>query len=428
MDAHGLFLGMGLVDVSRRACVLGVTCAVTVVGCSQNETSGDAPPVTDVSTTTGDPVPVPTTPPPSAPPRPGDGTRPPRLGPASTSSTAPSSDGADGTVGADWVAAPPPAAAPAPGVTPVLVTFFSHNERTRSRFDRFRTDPEAYAAWRSALIEVVRLFDEYGVRYSWQSDYVILEAITTFEADAVADDPDATDGLPILTWMAEEMGVSIEPHAHECITPPTEGDCSDRPYNYADVAQVLQDVSGIVPAPVIGGTSEAERSVQQFGACIRGNVYDVEWCPTILIGFAGAQGGHTTDDHHSGVWRPSGFDSDGFLVHDPDGPLLNVGRGYSIGLFSDTVRTEVEPLEFITGLAERLRTGAAEPDRVYTATLNFNEDALVDEDILPDLEAALAELAPLAADGRIVYANFPEVAAAWNAWYGGEPNIYDYAG
>jgi len=45
-----------------------------------------------------------------------------------------------------------------------------------------------------------------------------------------------------------------------------------------------------------------------------------------------------------------------------------------------------------------------------------------------DLEAALAALAPLADEGRVVYANFPEVAAAWDAWYGGEPNIYDYTG
>jgi hypothetical protein len=303
---------------------------------------------------------------------------------------------------------------------------FSHNERTLPRFDRFRSEPSAYASWRQAMIEVVHLLHDHDVHYSWQSDYLIMEAVDTFEAAALAAEPGATNGLPILRWMAEEMGVSIEPHAHECIEPPRTGDCTDRNYNYADVAHVIETVSGITPAPVIGGTSEAERSVTEFGECIHGNVFDVDWCPTILMGFAGAQGGHTTDDHHSGVWRPAGFDATGFLTHDPNGPLLNVGRGYGFGGFSTGRSAGPEPAEFITGLAERLRSGDATPGRIYTATINFNEDALVDGEVLDSLGALLDELAPLAANGRVVYANFPEVAAAWEAWYDSEPNIYDY--
>lgn len=329
-----------------------------------------------------------------------------------------------------WVAPPPPDRVGGADSTPVLVTVFSHNERTRMRFDRFRTDPAAYAEWRQAMIDVVRLFARYGVRYSWQTDFVILEAIQNFEAKALADDPTATDGLPIVTWMADEMGVSIEPHAHECITPPAVGDCGDQPYNYADVAALIEEVTGHVPAPVIGGTSAAERTIDDFAECLEGNVFDAVWCPSVLIGFAGAEGGHATDDNHSGVWRPSGFADADFLVHDSDGALVNIGRGYSLGLFSTDglAISQVHPLDFVTGLADRLERGEAERGKVYTATLNFNEDALVDDDLYDDIEAVLEVLAPLAADGRIVYANFPETVAAWDAWYGSEPNIYAYLG
>jgi len=311
-------------------------------------------------------------------------------------------------------------------ITPVFVTVFSHNERTLQRYERYRSDPAQYAIWRSAMIDVARLLHDRGVHYSWQSDYLMMDAIDAFEADALAADPTETDGLPILQYFVDVLGVSIEVHAHECRLPDL-GDCTDKPYNYADVAYTIEAYGGVAPAPVIGGSSEAERTVDDFAGCIDGNVFDYRWCPTILIGFAGAQGGHQSDDHHSGVWRPSGFDPVGFVTDDPAGIIVNVGRGYSLGAFSQATMSDVAPLEFTQGLVERLGSGEAEPGRIYTETINFNEDALISNDLLPQISALLDDLEPLAADGRIVYANFPEVVAAWETYYNSEPNIYSYA-
>ncbi len=325
----------------------------------------------------------------------------------------------------EWELPPPPPTV-APDVTPIYLTIFSHNERTATRYDRYATDPAGYATWRAAMIEVARLLHDRGVRYSWQTDYLMVDAIERYEADALAADPGPTGGLPLLTYFADELGVSIEPHAHECVDPPLRGDCTREPYDYADVAARIEQVSGITPAPVIGGTSEAERSLDDFTSCIGGNVFAVPWCPRILTGFAGTTGGHTTDDHHSGVWRPSGFDAAGFLTDDPDGVIANVGRGYSLGAFGAFGGASIDPLTFITGLAERLRTGEAPPGRIYTATVNFNEDTLIENDLLDDIASVLDTLQPLVDEGRVVYANFPEVVAAWEDRYDAEPNIYAY--
>ncbi len=320
-----------------------------------------------------------------------------------------------------------PVTAPA-GVTPIYLTIFSHNERTITRYGKFRDNFDDYLVYRRNLIDVAELLHRYGVHYGWQTDYLIIEAMDNFEDEALALDPAATGGKPILRYLVEDLGVSVDPHAHECITPPNRGDCGDRQYNYADVAYVIGKLGGVEPTGVIGGTSEAERTVADFGSCIEGNVYDFSWCPDVLTGYAGVSGGHANDDHHSGVWRPTEFNDTDFLINDPGGPLANVGRGYSLGAFSGTSFGfgGPAPLDYIEGLAERLRTGEAEPGRVYTATLNFNEDQFIENNWLGTLEGILVRLQPLVDEGRVIYTNFVETVDIWKNVYRSEPNIYAY--
>ena len=311
-------------------------------------------------------------------------------------------------------------------VTPIYLTIFSHNERTIARYGKFRDNLDDYLTYRANLIDVAELLHRYGVHYGWQTDYLVIEAMDKFEEQALAMDPEATSGKPVLQYLVEDLGVSVDPHAHECITPPNRGDCGDRDYNYADVAYVIGELGGVEPTGVIGGTSEAERTVGDFGSCIQGNVYDYAWCPDVLTGYAGVSGGHANDDHHSGVWRPTEFNDTDFLINDPAGPLANVGRGYSLGAFSGSTFGGPNPLDYIEGLAERLRTGEAEPGRMYTATLNFNEDQFIENDWLDTLEGILVRLQPLVDEGRVIYTNFVETVDVWKSVYDSQPNIYAY--
>ncbi len=313
------------------------------------------------------------------------------------------------------------------GVTPIYLTIFSHNERTIARYARFRDNLDDYLVYRRNLVDVAELLHRYGVHYAWQTDYLILEAMDKFEDQALALDPEATGDKPVLRYLVEDLGVSVDPHAHECITPPNRGDCGDRQYNYADVAYLIGELGGVEPTGVIGGTSEAERTLADFASCIEGNVHDFSWCPDILTGYAGVSGGHSNDDHHSGVWRPTEFNDTDFLTHDPSGALANVGRGYSLGAFSGASfgdPTAPQPLDYIEGLADRIASGEAPAGVMYTATLNFNEDQFIDNGWLDKLEEILTRLQPLVDEGRVVYSNFVETVDIWENQYDSEPNVY----
>ncbi len=323
-------------------------------------------------------------------------------------------------------------ATPFTPVTPIYLTIFSHNERTTSRYGKYLDNYDDYLVYRQNLIDVAELLHSYGVHYAWQTDYLILEAMDTWEERALREDFGSTHGLPVLQYLVEDLGVSVDPHAHECVTPPTwstpgRGDCTGEPYNYADVASLIWELGGVEPTGVIGGTSEAERSLDDFASCIEGNVHVYTWCPDVLTGYAGVSGGHSNDDHHSGVWRPTEFNDVDFLIDDPSGALANVGRGYSLGAFSTGPIggvTDPDPVDYIEGLADRIASGDAPAGVMYTATLNFNEDQFIEGDWLDDLEAILIELQPLVDEGRIVYTNFVETVGIWERVYDSEPNIY----
>lgn len=389
------------------ACLWGCTSEGTTTDDKDTSCTSSNCATTDVTTSDSDSV-TPTT---------GDGISP-SLDLSQPQDTTPGKDGQIGCTGASCDATQPK-------TTALYMTFFSHNERTLMRYGRVRESKEGYLTFRNSLIRIAKLFKTYGARYSWQSDYVFLEGIEKYEAEVLKDDPAATNNKPLLVYLSEDLGVSIEVHAHECWGPPNNGDCKDKAYNYADVAYLIKQIGGVEPRGVIGGSSAAERTVGDFANCIKGNVFDSSWCPTILIGYAGDQGGHKgTDDENSGVWNPTEFSNEQFTVHNPNGKLHYVGSGRSLGAFGST--NGAKPLDYIKGLLERIANGTAPAGKIYTASINFNEDMMIDSDYYDELEDYLKAFKPYIDSGQMVYANFPEVVEAWQTVFNSEPNIYSY--
>lgn len=310
------------------------------------------------------------------------------------------------------------------GVTPVYVTFVSHNERTLTRFGRFRENLSDYKIWRASVIRVAKMIRDYGAKYSWQTDYVIIEGIETFESQVLASDSAATNGKPILRYLKEDLGVSIEPHAHECDLA-TNNNCKDKKYNYADLAQLIKTIGGVDPAPIIGGSTSAERTLAAWESCIKGNVFSITWCPEALTVFAGDQGGHNGgDDYHSGVWYPSDLTT-GFLAHNTSGKLAYIGSSYLFSAdFGLSQSATLEPLAFIQSCAAKLKSGELEGNRIYTASVMLIEDHMIDKDQYGAVENFLKQLKPLIDSGQVVSATYPEVLGIWKTTYTSNPNIY----
>ncbi|MBI2899095.1 MAG: hypothetical protein HYY17_02855 [Planctomycetes bacterium] len=310
-------------------------------------------------------------------------------------------------------AAVPPAS---PADTPVYVTIYSHNERTLSRFGGFRESLAGYLEFREGMIFNAKLIASYGLKYNWQSDYVILEAIAQWEKLALEADPSRTNGKHVLRYLAEDLGVSIEVHAHESQNP--EPFRFAAPPNYADLARMVWEIAGIEVPPLMGGSTPAERSLEELAQGIAGNVYETTWFPKILSGFA-YQAGHGpgADSSLSGVWRPSELSDGGYAVHDDASPVIAIGGGNGFGSFEDS-------LAYLDELTAKLASGQVPGGRIYTASITFPEDHMLEADLRAEFEAALVRLKALADAGKIVAATHPGVIQAWKDVYGSSPNVY----
>lgn len=307
--------------------------------------------------------------------------------------------------------------------TPVYFTFVSHNERTLTRFDYVRATRAGYEAFRGNLLRLVDLLARHGAPLSYQTDYVVLDGVARYEAAVLAADPTPTGGRALFDYLTAERGLSLEAHAHECITG-VGGGCGDMPYNYADVVAQIRAVTGITPPPIIGGTSGIERPLDDWTACIRGNVFPETWCPEVLTRYV-HRPGHCRDgcdDHLSGAWQPSALTPEGFGVHDPDGTLVCLGSAYS---FSTALGGggdgDTQPVESVRELLGMIDSGEISPGRLVTSSLMISEDR-IDDSYLAALEGIVVELEELARGGRVVFATHPQIVAAWRAG-GAVPSI-----
>ena len=320
--------------------------------------------------------------------------------------------------------------APAAAVaSPVYFTVVIHNERTLTRFDRFRSSIQGYETYRAALLRIADLLVKYKVKLSYQSDYLLMDAVEKHEATVLAKDGSKTNGKKLYNYLVEDLGFSLEAHAHECILNTGNPSlCSDKQYNYADVVARIREVTGISPPAIIGGTSSSERPLSEWTSCIQGNVYKEKWCPEALTVFAGADGGHAvgSDDLHSGVWRPTSLTSTEFLVDNPSGKLAYIGSGYLFSALFGARNVVTEPVTGIQKLVSMVDAAAIAKGKIVTSSIVITVDKFIDEDYYDELDTLLGQLKPLLDSGKVVAATYPEVLANWRASYGSVPNIVTF--
>jgi len=169
-----------------------------------------------------------------------------------------------------------------------------------------------YLADRESLRLLAEAIRTGGADLDFQPDWTILSEVGTYDHGPVTAD---TDGKNLLRYFRENLGFSIDPHAHETV------------YNIADVAFLIEELN-VVPSGVAGGFLFAPQRLanwERFSAPVRGMRYpDYSWtCSSIWGGSYLFHRGN--DDRASGVWRPRSGDF--FYRHDSAGPLANIGGG-----------------------------------------------------------------------------------------------------
>lgn len=277
----------------------------------------------------------------------------------------------------------------------IFVTIVSHNEEPGGGQDypNFLEDEAAFWEHRTAVINFAQQVTAAGAIYHWQSDWNFLEAVAKYDTGTTE-----TNYKNVVRYLAEDLGVQIDPHAHE------------RLYNYADVAYLIQQL-GVEPSHVVGGflVWPLEKSkLEYFWEPITSELDPTyTWQAEILWG--GGSPNHQADYTVAGVWRPAGTDA--YLTHSNTAPLPNIGNytGTWIGL---------------DDLLAKQAAGELDPNKIYTATIMVNQNDMLDSTLIDETVAQIeAHTDDVAAD-RLAWSTLEGIITTWETNFSSEPNIY----
>jgi hypothetical protein len=284
-------------------------------------------------------------------------------------------------------------AAPLP---PVYVTVFTHNEEPLAGRPDYTVDLNYYLQNRALLKLLAETITSRGATYNFESDWNYLKAVAMYDGGSVTDN---TAGKNIVRWMKEDLGVEVDPHAHET------------QYNYADVAYLIEQL-GVTPSKNVGGflydPPDNGQGWEKHINGIYGSVYpSYFWRADNLWGAATAQ--HLgNDDKSSGIWRPK--DRYNFYMDDPNQRLLYIGGCTNLAL---------------PQLLEDIQTGRAPADGFYTATLFTAAQDHFTQQSIAQLGSFIDSLAPYVAQGRVRWVTLTEMAGLWQTEHGSRPSRYD---
>jgi hypothetical protein len=216
---------------------------------------------------------------------------------------------------------------------------------------------------------------------------------------------ESSGGMNVIAYLARFAPASVAVHAHSH---------ENLGYNYADVAYMVETMTGLPSTNLVGGYIAAPATSanwERFRQPMRGARYPgYTWRPAILWG--GGSGNHRNDPSASGVWRPRGHDD--FYTDDPAQALVNVGA-YSFG--SNDVSGAVD-------VVTRLMNGRLEPNRLYTATIMLEQcDLDIDPSIAALAAAVIDAAAPYVARGDIVFSTLPNTVRVWREEYGAAASV-----
>ena len=286
-------------------------------------------------------------------------------------------------------------------VAPVHVVVFTHVEdNTPGGLLGSAQSRQSYATVRGNLIAMQGLAESYGVQWTLQPDWKLLEAALLYEDSTLKA---TTNGKNFLRYLKEDRGAVIDPHSHE-----------NGGYNYTDVAHLL-DSLGVGATTVIGG-HVWDPSLPQFAEWdrfrvpVQGQHYpNAWWRGDILIGSGTPN--HVNDPLISGVWRPR--DRDHYFEHDPAGNIAAIGQ------YKHSV-------QFVAELIELYRSGAVPPTVMLTFSCNVNPMTLGAPGGLAAVEDTV--IAPIAAwrdSGLVLPTDFTTLINTWMTTFGGVSYLYD---
>lgn len=274
---------------------------------------------------------------------------------------------------------------------PVYFVILTHNEENQP-FNQ----PLFYTTNRARLVELAQYVNANGMKWNMQSDQRFLNA-------AIQQDTpffNQTEGKNLLRWMHEDMGIEMDPHAHETL------------FTYPDVVH-LMDSLGLPESKVIGGTIYNDYNGINIWTDLvggqYGNVFPTAfWEPLYMMG--GGTPSHVNDLRYHGFWNPTSTTD--YLSHNPNSTLTHMGTGCDIKVQdTSTVAYVVSQLH---EMIDHVQSGAYDPTNpFYLQTLFFEHATLNSQPFEDKIYAILDSMNAMVQNGDAQWRTFKEAYTEW---------------
>lgn len=276
----------------------------------------------------------------------------------------------------------------------IYLTLVSHNEEPGGgKYPNFVENESLFWNHHAAVVEFAQAVTTAGAKYDWQSDWNFLEAVAKYDHGT-----EATAGKNLVQYLQIDLGVEVDPHAHETI------------YNYADVAYRIAQL-GIEPSQVAGGflVTPVEKSKLEYLWEPITSTLDptYTWQATLLWG--GGSPNHVNDYNVAGIWKPTSTAD--YLIHRDNAPVPDIG-GYT------------SSWEGLDDLLAKQAAGELEAGHMYTAAVMVNQTEMLDTNTITDTVTKIHDYDEAVASGALVWVTLEEALAIWEEQYDSQPTIY----
>jgi len=274
---------------------------------------------------------------------------------------------------------------------------------------------QAFTEYREKLLEFAKNIAPFEVAVNLQSDYEFLLGVTRCETPQMQA---TTNGQNVINYLVENYGYEIDAHQQG-------GWDHGGKDNYADIRWLAGDLTAGV-SETMGGLVFDDpvqwRNLAEGQTGLQTPTFT--WKPqalTLAVDSRHRLGDFMADDFASGVWIPAGTGSD-FWAHDQQGPFVYIGPG-EYDNWNNKHGKRSTP-DFVRDLLLLLEKGELDPTLIYTATLAVPQSIIFNATEHAKLLALLDQLAPLSAEGKVIYANYSEIIEIWQQQFDARPNIY----
>lgn len=303
--------------------------------------------------------------------------------------------------------------------TPVYLYLASHNETNDQVYHGLNYGNAAhYASIRGVVKSLCDTVVSLDAAYVMMVESNIINANLAHEAAAVNE----TD---LLQWADEQSQIDVEPHNHFVPLPGP----AYNPYNYADLAYLLDSCGLAYPRRVMGGfiwrnfnSPAVSQDWTQWQTPQPGHTYPhYSWQPQIIWG--GGSPGHINDYEAFGIWRPSAPTIAGFGMHNPGQPLVCLGGGCNDGfVLWDTTTVDLLSNRVIN-LIQEMKSRNWPQDTFFSIKVMMNFRHFMSPGYVSKVAALIRNLEPYREAGDFEWKTINEIYAAWQEAH---PSAADY--